>query len=157
MDPDGFTLNFTTIVNATPFQAFSLALKGVQTRVGSLSKASGNGASQNVTTGFQPSAVLLSSVQDVAQASPVAHSRFGLGASDGTAQEASVIQDQDVVTPTQVQGLDTTARAFVKLNNPNQAIDAEATVTLGPDSFTLTWPNNDAVVTQLLYLAIGAP
>ena len=157
IDPDGFTLNFSTIPFPTPFQVFSLALKGVQSKVGSLSKPSGAGAIQEVMgVGFRPKAVLLSSVQDVAQAAPVAHSRFGLGASDGTTQGASAIQDLDVTTPTRVQGLDTTRRAFVKVDNPNSAVDAEANVTLRPDGFTITWPVNDSVATEILYLAIGA-
>ena len=72
MDADGFTLNFTT-AGGSPNQGFSLALKGVTAKAGSFSKStSGAPASQAVSgVGFQPSLVLLSSFQDVAQANPV--------------------------------------------------------------------------------------
>src|SRR5262249_47926411 len=87
-----------------------------------------SGAKQPVTgVKFSPDAVLLASFQDVAQASPVAHTRLGLGAADGSFnQGSSAVADLDVSKPTSVQGIDKTDRAFVKVNNNTSTIDAEA-------------------------------
>jgi hypothetical protein len=114
-------------------------------------------ASQSVTgLGFQPRVVLLSSFMDVAQANPVTQSRFGFGASDANTQGTSTYSDADAVGTTNVKGIDKTSKAFVKVNNNTPAIDAEANLTsMDGDGFTLNWTTNDAVATQMLYLALA--
>jgi hypothetical protein len=124
----------------------------------------GSGATQAVRgVGFQPAVVLLASVQYTIQTSDtaVAETRFGLGASNTTGQGSSAFADKDaLVTPTlsSVQGIDKTSKVFMKVNNNTSTIDAEANLTsMDTGGFTLNWTTNDAVATEIVYLALGAP
>ena len=91
MDANGFTDNFSNATSANDAQVFSLALAGLNAAVGSFNKTTAAApASQSITgTGFKPAAVLLTSVQDVTQAAPQAHTRFGLGAPMATRRARS--------------------------------------------------------------------
>ncbi len=105
---------------------------------------------------FSPRAVLLHSVQDLAQASPVAQARVGIGASDGVTRGCSAFEDLNAQATSNVQSIDRTSKVFVKVNNGTPAIDAEADLfSLDPGGFTLNWTTNDTAQTQILYLAIA--
>ncbi|MEO8521297.1 MAG: hypothetical protein ABI603_08040, partial [Acidobacteriota bacterium] len=158
MDPDGFTVNFSNATSAAAARVFSLALKGVNVKPGSFNKATGSAPrSQPITgVGFQPGVVLLTSMQDITRAAPVAHSRFGIGASDGTTEGASAMTDQNAVTTTSVRAVDKTSKAFIVADTNNSTIGAEANLTsLDSDGFTLNWTTNNAVATEILYLALA--
>jgi hypothetical protein len=158
MDADGFTINWTTIDGAAS-RVFSLALKGINVGVGGFNKTvAAAPASQSVTgLSFKPKAVLLASYQDVAQTTVQTHSRFGLGASNQINKGSSAVQDTDALGITSVDGIDKTSKAFVKVNNNTPAIDAEADLTsFDSAGFTLDWTTNDAVATEILYLAIAS-
>jgi hypothetical protein len=157
MNADGFTVNFTNAASAAAARVLSLALKGVNVKPGSFLKTTGaQPASQPITgVGFPPSVVLLTSFQDVTQANPVAHSRMGIGASDGTTEGSSAITDTNGQGTMVVNAIDKTSKVFVKVNS-NATINAEANLTsLNADGFTLNWTTNDAVQTQILYLALA--
>ena len=157
MNSDGFTVDFTT-AGGTLNQMFSLALKGVTAKAGSFSKStSGAPASQSVAgMGFQPSLLLLSSFQDVSQANPVAQSRYGIGASAGADARELGTAGRGHKHTTKVDGIDKISKVFVKVDNDSPAIDAQADLTsFNGDGFTLNWTTNDAVATQLLYLALA--
>ena len=85
MNADGFTLNFTNTASNAAARVFSLALKGVNVKPGSFLKspARRRRRSRSPASASGPSLVMLASTQSTTQANPVAHSRFGLGASDG--------------------------------------------------------------------------
>jgi hypothetical protein len=157
MDLDGFTVNFTT-ANAVASQAFSLALGGMWARAGSFTKSTAAAPATQAVGGipFRPGVVLLASVQDAARTTPVAHARFGIGASAGAAEGSSAFQDtDDLANFTSVDGVDKTSKVFVKLDNNTPSIDAEADLTsLDASGFTLGWTTNDAVATEILYLAL---
>jgi len=158
MDSDGFTVNFSNSTSANNIPIFSLALAGLNAGVGSFLKSTGVAPASQAVTGvnFKPSAVLLTSFQDVTQASPVAHSRFGIGASDGTTEGSSAYEDLDAVTTTNMVGIDKTSKVFMKMNNSTPAIDAEADLSsMDANGFTLNWTTNDAVQTQILYFALA--
>jgi hypothetical protein len=163
MDSGGFTVNFTansSSANAT--QIFSLALAGVRAKVGTFAKSTAaQPASQAITTpGFRPGAVLFSSYQSTAQVAAVSipHVRLGIGASDGPHAGSSAMAVADAVTTTNVDGIDKTSKVFMKLDNATMTIDAEADMTsLDATGFTLNWTKNDAVATQIGFLALGAP
>ncbi len=158
MDVDGFTVNFTNANNSNNIQLFSLALAGLNASVGNFLNPTGAApVSQSITgVNFKPSAVLLASFQDVVRASPVTDARFGIGASDGTTQGSSALVDLDAQGTTVVSGIDKTSKVFVKLNGVTPTLDAEADLTsMDVDGFTLNWTTNDAVATQMLYLALG--
>ncbi|MEP6593303.1 MAG: hypothetical protein ABJC51_06400, partial [Acidobacteriota bacterium] len=158
MDPDGFTINFSNATSAAAARVFSLALKGVNVKPGSFNKATGGAPqSQSLTgLGFQPGVVLFTSMQDITRAAPVAHSRFGIGASDGTTEGASAITDQNGVATTSVRAVDKTTKAYIVADTNNSTIGAEADLTsLDSDGFTLNWTTNNAVATEILYLALA--
>jgi hypothetical protein len=158
MDSDGFTVNFST-VTANANQVFSLALSGMNVKAGNFLKSTSTSVpvTQSVTgVGFTPGAVFLASFQDVTQASPVANTRLGIGAGDGTTQGSSSISDTDGLNYSSVDAIDKTSKVFMKDNNDTPAIDAEANLSsMDSGGFTLSWTTNDAVATQMLYLALG--
>lgn len=161
---DGFNLNYTT-ASALAGQVFTLALRGINVKAGNFNKVTGTApATQAITgLGFQPQAMFFHSFQDIARATPVAHARFALGASDGSVTgsgtpiaASSAYTDSDAVSPSYVQGVSKISRAFIKVNNATSTIDAEAVVSsIEANGFTLSWTTNDAVATQLLYLAFA--
>ena len=158
MSSSGFTLNFTT-ANANAGQVYSLALAGLRAGVGTFNKTTAAApASQSVSSGFSPGAVLLASYQMGPQtaASSESHCSFGLGASDGTTEAASAMFAGDAVATSVVEGQDKTSKVFIKMNTP--PLDAEADMaSFGPSGFTLNWTTNDATASQICFLALGAP
>src|SRR5262249_24929034 len=128
---------------------------------GSFSKSTNTSTpvSQGVTgLGFRPKAVLLASYQDVTEgAVPVAQGRIGIGATDGTTEGCSAFSDTDVLSTTSVDSIDKTSKVSGKANNDPETIDAAATPSsLDADGFTLSWKTNDAVATEICYLALGS-
>jgi len=158
MSSSGFTLNFTT-ANANAAQVYSLALAGLRAGVGTFNKTTAAApASQSVSSGFTPGAVLLASYQMGPQtaASSEPTCSFGLGASDGTNEASSTIVAADAVATTSVDAQDKTSKAFVKMNMP--PLDAEADMaSFGPSGFTLNWTTSDTVASQICFFALGAP
>jgi hypothetical protein len=158
MDTDGFTLDWTT-ANSSAGQAISLALRGVQASVGSLAKTTAAATASQAVTGvpFKPVAVLLATVQATASTSVAAHARYGIGAGTASTDGASAFQDTDAISPTSVDGVDRTTKGIVKVNNNTPSVDAEADMaSLDTAGFTLSWTTNDAVATEVCYLALGA-
>jgi hypothetical protein len=162
MDTDGFTINYSTSDSGTykNGEVVSLALKGVRTGVGCFTKSTGGAPASQPVTGlsFKPNLVLLTSVQNTATTSVVAHSRFGIGASDGTTSGSSAWTDTDNLSTSSTDGVDKTTKVFMKINNNTPAIDAEADMTsLDDGGFTLDWTTNDGVATEICYLALAGP
>ena len=163
MDSGGFTVNFTANSSSpNASQIVSLALAGLRAKAGSFSKSVGaQPASQPIATpGFRPGAVLFSSYQAPAQtaAAGVAHARLGIGASDGLQQGCSAMAAADNASPTNVDGIDKTSKAFMKIDNTSMTIEAEADLmSFDATGFTLSWTRNDTAATQIPFLALGAP
>src|SRR5688572_19137662 len=159
MDADGFTMNFDANTDGTAAQMYSLARRGVKARAGNFTKnaSAGSSIAQAVTgIGFKPAAVLFSSNQNVSSAFAQNHARFGIGATDGTSVGSTSIADAHAVNPSNAFYVDKTNRAFMKVDITTQTIAAEATFTSrDPDGFTLSWTTNDAVATQMAYLALA--
>ena len=82
----------------------------------------------------------------------------GFGAADGSRAVSSALNDTNGVTPSVAGVLDLIDGVFVKMNNATRTVDAKAELaSLDPDGFTLNWTANDAVATQICYVALGAP
>src|SRR5262249_11997176 len=78
-----------------------------------------------------------------------------LGAADASTGGGSALQEQNNQNTTNVDAIDKTSKAFVKLDNTTPAIDAEASVSsLDAAGFTLSWSTNDAVATEIGYLPL---
>ena len=114
-------------------------------------------ASQAISSvGFQPRAVLFSSFQNTTQANPVTQTRFGIGASDATTQGSSAASDTNSLSTTSANGIDKTSKVFVKVDNNTSTINAEADLSsFDSTGFTLNWTTNDAIATEMLYLALA--
>jgi hypothetical protein len=156
MDADGFTLNQTVAGSAT---VGVLCLNIPRVVIGTFTKPTGGGPAVGSVTGFgfEPAAVLLVSDQDInrANASSQTGARVGVSAFTKAGAESSVFSVPDAPNPITFACLEKSAKAAVKINNATPAIDAEATATLDPGGFTLTWNPNDAVATEFTYLAVG--
>ena len=159
MDTDGFTVNVSNATSGNNTQVISLALAGLNAQVGSFNKSNAVAPATDPVAGvnFQPELVLLTSVQDLTQAGlATAHTRFGIGASDGTTEGSSAFTDTNSAAVTSVFGIDKTSKVFVKTNTNAATINAEADLTtMNADGFTLNWTTNDAVQTEMLYLALA--
>src|SRR5439155_527810 len=112
--------------------------------------------------GFQPTLLLLASYQNVTMpgTSVVAASRIGLGAASDntTSQGASAMTDTDGASKTVVYSYEDTTKAFVKIDNATVPAGVDASATLSSfdaNGFTLNWGTNDAVATEMLYVAMG--
>lgn len=156
MDSDGFTINDTTSPGAGE-EMFSLGLKGGSYTVGASNKPTGAApVTQTFTTTFTPRGYLLASFQDITRAASVAHARLGIGGSDGTNEQASSFQDTDNLADSSVDAIDSTTKVFVKVNNNTPTIDAEADhSSLGATGPVISWSTNDAVATEMLFVAFG--
>jgi hypothetical protein len=156
---DGATINLGTAPSANNSHIFFYFLKGITVAVGS--KVKSNSISVPVTdsvTGlsFTPQAVLLSSVMNTVAAGQVTNRMaLGFGLSDGTNERTGGVGAQDNVNPHKGYTWQHTGKAFQKVNNDTPAVDAEADLALTADGFDLTWTTNDAVLTQLVYVAMG--
>ena len=156
MDSNGFTVNFS-VVPSTARLMGSLALEGLDIDVGSFTKSTGSAPASQAVTGvsFQPEALFLTGVQSTAT-SFADHARHGLGMTDGVAEFATAGQDADNETTTIVDREMSLDKVYVKIDNKTQTIDAEAELTsFDAGGFTLSWTTNDAVATEIVYLAVG--
>lgn len=155
MDSDGFTVSWTT--NPNSVLVHSVCLKGLNARVDAFTKStSGAPASQAVTgVNFNPELLFLASWQRTSSTSAQVHSRIGFGATDGTNEGAIACQDTDALGTTAADRIGKTSKVFVKMDNSSGTVDAEADLTrFDDDGFTLNWTTNDAVATQICYLAL---
>jgi len=156
MDADGFSMRFTAGIAGNTGRVFSLALANVDARAGALLKATAAApAIQDVSVGFTPGAVLLKSDQTTTQAGVTAHDRSGLGAADGFNQGCAAAQNTDGVSPSQATGVDSVSATFDKVDSDGGVVAAEATLTMIDGGFRLRWTPNDAVATEIGFLAIA--
>ena len=136
----------------------SLALSGFNVKAGHFNKIT-SGSSQPVTgVEFQPSLVALASFQSTTMPNnlTMGDTRLGFGASDGTSQHSSAFSDTNALGRTVVWSKEDTTNAFIKSNNQTLTVEASATVSsFDADGFTLNWGTNDAVATEILYLAFA--
>jgi hypothetical protein len=158
MDADGFTASHLYAPGSTR-QIITLALAGVNMMVGSFNKSTGaSGSTQDVTGfGFQPSAVFLSSFLTTTMANDfgVAHARMAVGASDGTTQGVSAVTDTNGLNTSAVFSREETSAALIKIDNQTGTVDASATTSMLANGFRMTWTTNDAVASEILYVALG--
>ena len=139
---------------ATGSYSFDATFAGTRTWVAHMATFKGG---QSVSgLGFTPEAVLFASVMDITRTVPVAEARLGFGAGDGTSEFTSSTQDQDAVATSRVRNFERSTKVFSKINNNTSTVDAEADLLgFNTDGFTLNWTTNDAVATEMLYVAFA--
>lgn len=161
MDADGYTLNWVNITAPTPCPVIAIAIQcGGRAKVGSFVKTGGAApAAQAVTgVGFAPEGIMLWSAFTAAAAGGTAQARLGLGAASAPGSErAAASQSTNAINPSSVDALVKSAVTFMKVNNNTPVIDAQCTLTsFDSGGFTLSWTTNDAIATQVLYIALAS-
>jgi hypothetical protein len=167
MDNDGFTVNKITESVGAGFLMSSLCIKGVQVKMGVTTKsvAAATASQAAITLPFTTSAFLVASDMDINLSNGLTTSDvqvnmgFGLGMASGTtAVAAGSMFDEDAQATMDSYGVDALSAAFVKINNADgSTIDAVATcgaISMGTAGW-LSWTTNDAVATQLFYIALA--
>lgn len=162
LDADGFTVNWGTN-DGQLSRVLTLGIKIASpgaVKVGVLSKSTGGApASQGVTgVGFVPNGLILGSGLQLAAGAANAGARWGLGmVGQGPTYFSGAVTSQDNVVTNQVTRRHSVSQAFMKVNNDTPTLNAECTLTsFDSDGFTLSWGTNDAVATEIGYLAIKA-
>lgn len=159
MDADGFTTNFSNIASVAS-QVISLCLKGVSSKIGAFAKTTAAApAAQSITrTGFTPKAVLFSDQRFAASGIPQINAFWGVGAYDGISQRSATSIDADAVNPTLVDSIfysDAVIGPGGHSNSVPITTTKGAAASLDTDGFSLSFNPNEAVDTEILYLAIG--
>ena len=155
-DADGFTLNWSSVDSAD--SVASLCLKGGDYVVGNFAKSVDAAPVTNTITGLgsNASAVLLASYMAAADATVrVNHLNLGLGASDGTSNVCLATTSEDGQANADCSNVTVTNKAFVKVNNYSDTIEAQCTVARAADGAIVTWDTNDAVAMETLFAAFG--
>lgn len=160
MDSDGFTLNFSS--NPTGFDSFYIAIKGVTTKIGSITAptAGATPTSQATTgVGFQPKGIIFSSFGNTATTSLTDHARYSFGAvSDSSNMWCGWSGDEDAAaSAVTAKRMDTDQVIRVS----DEAASAASTTTqalasltsLDSDGFTLSWSAHDTTAYQVVYVA----
>lgn len=158
MSADGFTMSFS-IANSFATQLSSLAIGGVRAKAACADKpTTAAPAMQTISVGFEPVAVLLSSVQDIVRPAAVPHARWTMGFATAGGASAAALTDEDGAQTTAVTHRADTSAMLAKADNSAGTVDARAALAgFSSDGFALVWNPNDAVATQFCFLAIGAP
>lgn len=157
MDTDGFTLRFE-LADGQPGWVVSLALRGVEAKVGTFDKTVfGAPTSQSIVgVGFKPAGLILAGVQATGFGT-VTHQEVGIGAASAVGSEAAIATIYRDNVATSISKKLTDARIYLKADNATPAVDAAASLSsFDADGFTLGWESNDAVATKVAYVALAA-
>ena len=157
LDNDGFTTKWD-YAYATACYYFSLCLAGVTSQVGHWDKSTGgNGSTDTITTtGMTPVAVIAMTNSKVASASNQNGMRWSFGASDGTNNGAAGATSKYNVNTSVDYKFSYTDKAIVVNDSDTATPDALGTIgSFASGSFVVTWGTNNAVATQICYIALG--
>jgi hypothetical protein len=155
-DADGMTVSYDDAPSAG-WELIFLVLSGVTLSAGAFNKSTSPTNTQDVTTtGVNPSAVLFASTQRTTATTLTDHGRFAIGFSDGVREVSGGITSQDNAGTSVVNAYMSSTKAFQKVNNDTSTVDAAGDFTGGTGEFTLDWSTNDAVATEIFYVAIEA-
>ncbi len=161
-DSDGCTINVTENTPPTADdRVFFLFLRGVGLKAGKFAKSTGAApASQAITgLGFKPVAVQLYSLNtaSMTDGTLVNSARLSVGATDGTAEEATFLSEEDNQATMDLDSVAVSDKCIV-INGANDAVaDAVADISsMDSGGFTLSWSTNNATAHDIWYLAIGS-
>ena len=156
---DGFVVNWSK-TDSTARAFATLCLKGGGYTVGSWAKTTGSNGSIDTVTPAQvtPQAVMLFNDSNTVTTSHTTGARLFIGASDGSSHQCGGRTCKNNVSPTvDAKGNETAHAIDVSNADSTSTIDAYCTLgTFAAQQFEATWTTNNAVATQILYIAIGA-
>jgi hypothetical protein len=162
MDNDGFTITYG-VADGSARYVGALCIKGGNYEVGSWAKTTGANGSTDVVplstlTGSTPGAVLLTTdAHTYSEKTRQAGCRWSIGAGDGTNNTCEVGSDKDNVNATINYQINSAAKALIVNNSDSNTEDAYCTLgTFALNSFTATWTLNNAVATEINYVAFGS-
>src|SRR6266436_1963155 len=155
LDSDGFTLNFSTTTSGAFL--WVLCLKGGQYYVGSDTQKTSTGTKANTGPGFNPSGLILTSVNDtVGAAADTTHARLVIGsASSVTAR--SYVWTGDATGAVDSRALNRTniIASYVE-SNSSLPVQTQADLSsFDSTGFTLNWTTADATAREFLIFAMG--
>ena len=126
--------------------------------VGTFTKDSSgtDNATQDVTTGFTPKAIILwGNYLQTSEAEAGGSAWFSLGFSDGTNQRAVCSSSLDAVTTTDVERFYRVTKCLV-FGNASGTLLCHATVAFATNKFTMTWvENTDTTAARIHYFIVG--
>jgi sugar lactone lactonase YvrE len=137
-------------------KVYSLYLGGMVANCGVDAKpTSAAPAAQVINTGMKAKAALLASHQDTVLNDDLDHLRFSFGVTDGTNHATIAGQVQDAVSTSNADQHFANNQALLKANNTVPTTEASATAAFSGSNMNLTWNPNDAVASQVAWLAFG--
>lgn len=152
MDSDGFTVNWSTAAGTGDF--WTIGLKGGQYSVGSFSQPSSTGNNAVTGLGFQPTGLLLGSVNDAGNTTDQTNARQTFGATDGTNRFSLWRGDNQTNGDSD---LDRTKIMKMMTEGASVTTQAAADITsLDSSGFTFNWSTADATARVVYYLAFGS-
>jgi hypothetical protein len=158
MDNDGFTLNWTFVYTTSALYDYYIALKGARYAFGSFNQPASTGNQFVTGTGFRPSAVILSSVNEVSSSSKGTGAKLSTGVAVSSNERFAIhISGSDGGTTSASQDLDRT-KAIKMMTQGGGSPTTQAAadfVSTTIDGFTLNWTTADATAREILYFAIG--
>lgn len=156
MNSGGFTLDFTTATYAR--SSYFIALKGVQSQIGTITQPSSTGNQSVTGLSFEPSLVLLWSANKASSTSITTPAYFSIGAGTSSAQFAAWIGESSGSTTVSTSA-DIDHSNIIKMYSPNGAsptLNAAANLSsLGTSSFTLDWTTTNSTGAEVYYVALG--
>lgn len=159
MNADGFTINWID-APATAIVIGYLALKGGQFDVGAVAACTTNNCNNDVTVGFTPTGLLLSTLNRIGGTTNVINAANYIGGGDGTSEGTAGAIQQDAVLNTRADSTTVTTKAIRTLAPADAAtLDGEADHSLSAvtNGFRLTWTTQAPLVAiEVCYLAVGS-
>lgn len=154
-DTDGFTINFT--ITSSVKYCFALCLKGGKYKTAVFNQATGTGNQAVTGVGFQPTGVILQSVNNTTQAGLITtQTRLSFGAASSSTSRAS-IWNGGGNTGTMDNDFDSGKILNMITEGATPTTNTSADfVSLDSDGFTINNTTADATAREIVYFAVGS-
>lgn len=155
-DTNGFTLNWTTAATSVGSTPVAICLKGGVAFVGSTTQNTATGA-KSTTTGFQPTAVLFSTVMQTVGAIETLRLEMMHGATSGPSNNYATLFMDSGSTSRALADLQTAKCYTTRLDDATPTLAGQAALaSFDTNGFTLNYTTADAIAREILFLAIGS-
>lgn len=150
---DGIAIDWTTVA-ADQRRVFVLALRGGQYYVGNDTQRTSTGT-QDKTVGFTPTGLLTLGINQVASTGAYEAAKLSVGASDGTRHGGTWGEGVDNVS-TSNENSSTYTDKVLRHASSDSTLDADATVSFGATTYTMSWTVNTASAKEFVPVAFGS-
>ena len=156
-DTDGFTLNWSARTNTN--LCVGLVIKGGSYKVGTTAKSTNTSTpvTQNVSgLGFRPAAIFnFSTFGGSLTGAGTNHAELAMGVGDGINSHGHICRAEDGSADSDTSAYWRSSKAMVKQSATANTVEAEGGIALHSSSFDWIWTTNDAVGSNLAWMAIG--